>query len=91
MRTAEIGSLMFGDINDAGDESYSVRRELVRMALPRRVYTNSHYDYIAEVARNVVERKSELTGLRITRQPEFLRHFTCDLEPIAAKSVSIKA
>ena len=56
-------------------------RELVRLALPRRVYTNSHFDYVAEVADRIVSNKEHLKGYKIKRAPEILRHFTCDLQP----------
>lgn len=58
--------------------------ELVRLAIPRRVYTQSHIDYVIEVARWVGERASDLPGYRITAQPPELRHFTARFEPIPA-------
>lgn len=89
VRSVEIGSLMFGGIDpDTGIEFFAPR-ELVRMCLPRRVYTNSHLDYIAEVAQKIVSRKDSIRGYKVTKQTEFLRHFTCDLavcepEPVKA-------
>jgi tryptophanase len=56
--------------------------ELVRMAVPRRVYTQSHIDYVLESMEGVVEKKDELRGYRITWQPPFLRHFTARFEPL---------
>ncbi|MGH2484294.1 MAG: tyrosine phenol-lyase, partial [Candidatus Limnocylindria bacterium] len=58
------------------------RMELVRLAIPRRVYTQSHVDYVIEVARWVAERAGELRGFRIVDQPRALRHFTARFEPL---------
>lgn len=89
VRVVEIGSLMFGGIDPNTGEKLSANRELVRMALPRRVYTNSHIDYIAEVAGKIVARKNELRGYKITRQSAFLRHFTCDLQPLESEQIKV--
>ncbi len=56
--------------------------ELVRLAIPRRVYTQSHVDYVIEVIRWVAERAGDLGGMRIVQQPSSLRHFTARFEPI---------
>ena len=56
--------------------------ELVRLAFPRRVYTQSHVDYLAEAIIYVHERRDRLRGLRIRSEPPALRHFTAELEPI---------
>jgi len=82
VRVVELGSLMFGGTDPNTGKKFTATRELVRMALPRRVYTNSHLDYIAEVAGKIVADKDSLAGYRITHQPVFLRHFTCDMEPL---------
>jgi tryptophanase len=74
IRGCEIGSVMFG-LHPDGSESPAAL-ELVRLAIPRRVYTQSHVDYVIEVVRWVAERASELRGMRITEQPPALRHFT---------------
>ena len=58
------------------------------MAMPRRVYTNTHYDYVAEVAARIVARKESLTGFKVVRQPALLRHFTCDLEAMSVEEVT---
>jgi tryptophanase len=71
---------MFGQHPD-GTESPAAM-ELVRLAIPRRVYTQSHIDYVIEVIRSVAERASELHGMRIVEQPTSLRHFTARFEPI---------
>jgi len=79
IRTVEIGSVMFGGVNPETGEKILAPKELVRMALPRRVYTNSHMDYIADVAQRITNRKDEIKGYHITREPQFLRHFMCEL------------
>jgi len=82
IRGCEIGSVMFGMHPDGHEEPASM--ELVRLAIPRRVYTQSHIDYAIEVARWVGERAEQLPGYRITQQPPQLRHFTARFEPLAA-------
>ncbi|CAJ1442712.1 unnamed protein product [Effrenium voratum] len=74
VRGVEIGSLMFGD---------AASMELVRLAIPRRTYTQSHVDYVGEVIERVAAkaRNAELCGYRIVEQPSWLRHFTARLEP----------
>jgi len=67
VRSVEIGSVMFGD---------KARHELLRLAIPRRVYTQSHIDYLVEAILEVNERKTELRGLEIVHEPAFLRHFS---------------
>ncbi len=86
IRSVEIGSVMFGTIDEKTGKVINAPRELVRMALPRRVYTNSHIDYLAEVATSIFSRKNEITGYKITKQPEFLRHFTCHFEQSVTKT-----
>jgi tryptophanase len=56
--------------------------ELVRLAIPRRVYTQSHVDYVIEVAHWVADRATDLRGFRIAEQPSALRHFTAHFEPL---------
>lgn len=68
IRSVEIGSVMFGA---------HARNELLRLAIPRRVYTQSHIDYVVEAILEVAEQKESLRGLEIAEQPEFLRHFSC--------------
>ena len=87
IRTVEIGSLMFGGFDSASGKEYLAPRELVRMCLPRRVYTNSHVDYVADTAERIAGRKGGLKGYRVTRQSQFLRHFTCDLAVCDAQKV----
>jgi len=73
IRSVEIGSLMF-----AG----AARMELVRLAIPRRVYTQSHIDYVVEIILKVWERRAQIKGMRLTYEAPFLRHFTAHLEPV---------
>jgi tryptophanase len=80
IRGCEIGTVMFG-LRPDGSES-AAAMELVRLAIPRRVYTQSHVDYVIEVIRWVAARASELTGMRIVEQPSSLRHFTARFETI---------
>lgn len=72
IRSVEIGSVMFGE---------HARNELLRLAIPRRVYTQSHIDYVVEAVLEVNARRDDLSGYRITEQPAFLRHFSCRFEP----------
>jgi tryptophanase len=83
VRGVEIGTLMFGrpDVDGADDEV--APHELVRLALPRRTYTQSHIDYVGEVIAAVAARAGSLSGYRIVEQPRWLRHFTARLEPLA--------
>jgi len=81
IRACEIGSVMFG-LHPDGSEA-PAEMELVRLAIPRRVYTQSHIDYVIEVVRWVAERATELPGYRIVEQPAQLRHFTARFEPMA--------
>jgi tryptophanase len=80
IRGCEIGTVMFGQHPD-GTESPAAM-DLVRLAIPRRTYTQSHVDYVIEVARDVASRAASLPGYRIARQPAALRHFTAQFEPL---------
>jgi len=80
IRGCEIGSVMFGLHRDGSETPASM--ELVRLAIPRRVYTQSHIDYVIEVILAVAQRAGELRGMRIVAQPSTLRHFTARFEPI---------
>jgi tryptophanase len=81
VRGVEIGSVMFGKPQPDGTE-IPAAMELVRLAVPRRTYTQSHIDYVGEVAIAVAEHASQLRGLRITEQAPWLRHFTCRFEQV---------
>src|SRR5665213_38158 len=74
IRSVEIGSLMFGK---------AAQMELVRLAIPRRVYTQSHIDYVVEIILRVWEKRAQISGLQLTYEAPFLRHFTAHLEPVA--------
>jgi tryptophanase len=75
IRSCEIGSVMFG-----GDDRPPPKMELVRLAIPRRVYTQSHIDYVAEAATELFAKRHALRPLRITEAPPVLRHFTAKFE-----------
>lgn len=81
IRSVEIGSLMFGKY-DADKRLVPAQLELVRLAIPRRVYTQSHIDYVAEVILEVFREKEKIKGLVITEEAPMLRHFTAKLKPI---------
>ncbi len=81
IRGCEIGTVMFG-MHPDGTEHESAM-ELVRLAIPRRTYTQSHIDYVIEVCQAVAGRAADLRGYRIVEQPRALRHFTAKFEPIA--------
>ncbi len=77
IRGVEIGSVMFGKRLQDGSETYH-SMELVRLAFPRRMYTQSHFDYAAEVIAEVRQKAASIRGVKIIKQPKFLRHFTCE-------------
>jgi tryptophanase len=81
IRGVEIGSLMFGKYDVNGD-LIPAQLELVRLAIPRRVYTQSHIDYVAEVIIEVFNERDKIKGLRITEEAAMLRHFTAKLRPV---------
>jgi tryptophanase len=81
IRSVEIGSVMFGKYDAAG-KLIPARLELVRLAIPRRVYTQSHIDYLIEVVVESHQHRDELAGYRIVEEPPMLRHFTAKFQPI---------
>jgi tryptophanase len=81
IRGCEIGTVMFG-LHPDGSETPGPL-DLVRLAIPRRTYTQSHIDYVIEVVKDVAARAASLRGYRITRQPAQLRHFTAQFAPLA--------
>jgi tyrosine phenol-lyase len=81
IRAVEIGSVMFGHVDDSGAEVAS-RFELVRLAIPRRTYTKSQIDYVVDVFRSLNKKKDSMTGVRIVDQPKRLRHFSASFEVI---------
>ena len=81
IRSVEIGSFMFGKYDDAG-ALVPAAMELVRLAIPRRVYTQSHIEYVAETFEEVMRRRAHTRGYRVVKEPRFLRHFTAHLAPL---------
>jgi tryptophanase len=79
IRSVEIGTVMFGRQRDGTEIPPPM--DLVRLAIPRRVYTQSHIDYVAEAVIHVASRKDQLRGYRMTHGPSVLRHFTARFEP----------
>ena len=79
IRTSEIGSLMFGGLDEDGKEFYS-DMELVRLAIPRRTYTQSHIDYVIDVVIDVYNNRKQIKGLEIIQESKYLRHFTAQLK-----------
>jgi tryptophanase len=82
IRSVEIGSLMFGS---------QARHELLRLAIPRRVYTQSHIDYVVEAILEVNERKQDIRGMEIVSEPPFLRHFSARLRPVTPPAPARKS
>ena len=72
IRSVEIGTLMFSE---------HAAMDLVRLAIPRRAYTQSHIDYVIEVILEVWKRREQIQGLKLTYEAPFLRHFTAHLTP----------
>ena len=81
VRSCEIGTVMFGRQPDGQERPAPM--DLVRLAIPRRTYTQSHIDYVIEVVTRVAARARDLPGMRIVEQPARLRHFTARFEPVA--------
>ncbi|UCG23144.1 MAG: tryptophanase [Chloroflexota bacterium] len=86
IRSVEIGSVMFGRQPDGSEKPAAM--ELVRLAFPRRVYTQSHVDYLAEVLCYVNKMRAAIVGVRMVDAPEVLRHFTARFEPIGLSLIS---
>jgi tryptophanase len=82
VRAVEIGSVMFAYPDPETGQVVYPKLELVRLALPRRVYTQSHLDYVAETLARIASRRETLRGYRLTYAPPLLRHFTARFEPI---------
>jgi len=82
IRTCEIGSVMFGKTDPHSGEFKAARLEMVRLAIPRRVYTQSHIDYVIECIGEVFQKREKITGMRIVYEPPVLRHFTARFNPI---------
>jgi tryptophanase len=84
IRSCEIGSVMFGKYDEDG-KLIPAPMELVRLAIPRRVYTQSHMDYVAETFAELLRERRQASGYRITEEPPFLRHFTARFERLPAR------
>ena len=82
IRSVEIGSLMFGGTDAETGEATYAAQELLRLAIPRRVYTKSHIDYVIEAIVEVHARRDQLRGVEILTQPEALRHFSASFKPV---------
>jgi tryptophanase len=82
IRSVEIGSVMFAHLDTKTGKMVHPNLELVRLAIPRRVYTQSHLDYVADTLAGTAARKDRVRGLQITYAPELLRHFTARFEPL---------
>jgi tryptophanase len=73
---------MFGSKDPDSGPFIPAKMELVRLAIPRRVYTKRHMDYIVECVEAVLQRREKIKGIRIIYEPPFLRHFTARFEPV---------
>jgi len=82
IRAVELGTVAFAYEDPESGETVYPRLELVRLAIPRRVYTQSHMDFVAEVFAKIAAIKEQISGYRITYAPELLRHFTAQFEPL---------
>jgi len=82
IRSVEIGSLMFAQRDPETGETTYPDLELVRLAVPRRVYTSMHMSYVAEAIISIYKRREQITGLRIVHESPYLRHFTAQLEEV---------
>jgi tryptophanase len=87
IRAVEIGSVMFGRRDSATGKTIHPPMQLVRLAVPRRVYTQSHIDYVIEAVGEVFAARREIRGLRITEAPEVLRHFTAHFAEVELSSL----
>lgn len=84
IRTVEIGLLTFGHLDPDTNKTVYPKLELVRLALPRRVYTQSHLDYVAEIFGKTAARRDQIPGYQLNYAPKLLRQFTAQLEPLKA-------
>lgn len=83
IRSCEIGGVMFGKYDGEG-RFLPPKLDLVRLAMPRRVYTQSHVDRIVEICAEVAGKAQDLRGMEMTYAPPFLRHFTARFRPVRA-------
>ena len=82
IRSSEIGSVMFGKKDIKTKKEILAKMELVRLAIPRRVYTQSHVDYIVEIFEELLKNKSKSKGIRIIKENQLLRHFTAHFKRV---------
>ncbi|MEU5691707.1 tryptophanase [Actinosynnema sp. NPDC020468] len=82
IRCAELGSLYLGEVDEAGELLKPAPYELVRLAIPRRVYTQSHLEYVGEVIAEIARDPERVPGYRLVEAPALLRHFNCRLAPV---------
>jgi tryptophanase len=87
IRSCEIGAVMFGHSGELPAKA-AAKPDLVRLALPRRLYNQSHYDYVIEAIGNVAKQGDRIPGIRIVWAPRALRHFTASFEPIEHSEAS---
>ncbi len=88
IRSVEIGSVMLGRRDPETGREFPAENELVRLAIPRRVYTKSHIDYVIEVIGETFEQRESIGGFRIVKQPAALRHFSAVFEPLGTTAKS---
>jgi len=81
IRACEIGSVMFAHPDLETGQMIFPKLELVRLAIPRRVYTQSHFDFVVEIISGVAGKRDQVHGYKIVHSPELLRHFTARFEP----------
>jgi tryptophanase len=84
VRSVEIGGVMFGRRDPKTGQEIAPDLELVRLTIPRRVYSNTHLDYVADVVIACFQARKSIRGVRIVKQAPFLRHFTAEFETIDA-------
>jgi tyrosine phenol-lyase len=89
IRAVEIGGLMFAEKDPETKEIIHPAMELVRLAIPRRVYTMSHLKFVAHTFKKIMDYKDKLSGLEITYEPKFLRHFTMHMKEIKPQKVGV--
>jgi tyrosine phenol-lyase len=89
IRGVEIGSVMFGTEHPETGELIPAPMELVRLAVPRRVFSNSHLEYVAGVLADIREKRDELKGLRMTFAPKVLRHFSARFEEVEVEELAV--
>ncbi len=89
VRGVEIGTVMYASIDPETGKDLPAPMELVRLAIPRRVFTNSHLDYVAEILEHIRDHRDELRGLRMVYAPKVLRHFTATFEELVDEPVAV--